>query len=141
MKCMNGDCENTTAKGGGNRLMLMPDHGGTPTQRWICIPCLNSLVNGDRGMSLKPRTPLRQFAYEMERQLKANDDKGGWYSCSAQFLLKEATNHLNALKRTIRSKTKKSSEKDPLILDDAADVANFMMMIVDQWVAGQLEMD
>lgn len=141
MKCVNGDCANTIKQGGGMRLLVMADSGAPPIQRWMCIACWNATLNGEPQIALKPRTEVRQFTYEMERQLKANEDKGGWHggACDAEFLLSEATNHLNALKRTIKSKTKKSSEKDQLIMDDTADVANFMMMIVDLWVSDSLE--
>ena len=137
MKCLNDTCVNEHHQGHGRRFLMIPDTGLTPTQVWICEPCWKDLHDGV-FMYRHVRGEILPFAKEMEHQLQENDDKGGWQGCTAEFLLSEATSHLNALKRTIKAKTLSSDEKDARIRDDAADAANFIMMIFDLWVRGSL---
>jgi hypothetical protein len=84
---------------------------------------------------------VRRFAIVMERELVTNDHKGDWHGCSVPWLLSEMTNHKRALQRQavkLMAATAPEDgdcpERDDLrarILDDAADVANFAMMIAD----------
>jgi hypothetical protein len=74
--------------------------------------------------SLRP--PLRRFAIEMECWLRANDHKGGWRDCDPAWLLarlrEEAKELEQAMARGVGSEIRR----------EAADVANFAMMIADQ---------
>ena len=91
------------------------------------------------------RDEVKRFAEVMERELAANDDKGGWSGCSLSWLLSEMTNHKRELQTNAfqlqanETDTVMGSHGNPAadqallkrILDDAADVANFAMMIAD----------
>lgn len=79
------------------------------------------------------RGEIRIFANEMERQLRLNEHKGGWKDCDLKWLYSELSNHLEELKRFTRadSKSTLAYPGKVAILDNAADVANFAMMIAD----------
>lgn len=38
---------------------------------------------------MEPRAEVKSFAEEMEKQLRANEHKGGWNDCTARHLLDE----------------------------------------------------
>lgn len=83
------------------------------------------------------RPEVLTFACEMERQLRANDHKGGWQQCAPDWLfgrMREEENELLAAMVRV--------ELDPWhatagrttverVVHEAADVANFAMMIAD----------
>lgn len=90
------------------------------------------------------RDEVQRFAEVMERELKANDHKGGWKDCSLDWLFAELETHLKRLRanaygshilHTLADRV--GPEAGPptrtleYVLDDAADVANFAMMIAD----------
>ncbi len=85
------------------------------------------------------RPAVLAFAYAMETKLRVNDHKGGWARCSNGYLLRRLRNETkelaSALHRQNRSRKDWNSHA-PLILAEAADVANFAMMIAD--VCGNL---
>jgi hypothetical protein len=58
----------------------------------------------------------------MEMRLRANDHKGGWYDCTLQYLKKRLHEEVMELR---------SSRRDTRV-EEAADVANFAMMIADR---------
>jgi NTP pyrophosphatase (non-canonical NTP hydrolase) len=64
-----------------------------------------------------------RFAGEMQRQLNENCHKRGWHGMSNAWLLMRLTQETRELQRAI--KTGKH------IVEEAADVANFAMMIAD----------
>jgi len=74
------------------------------------------------------RPEVVKFAGLMERVLEKNDFKGGWKNTmSSGELLRRAGQELKELRAELREKV-----KDPKkIAMEAADVANFMMMIAD----------
>jgi hypothetical protein len=70
------------------------------------------------------RKAVQWFAEQMEKELKANDYKGGWDSCSEEYLLNRLKEELNEL------------ELSPIVdidmyISECADVANFAMMLAD----------
>ena len=79
------------------------------------------------------------FAAEMKRQLGANAHKGGWLGCEPNWLASELQMHMSRLMRAVNScpRPPAPAEKRAAIADDAADVANFAMMIAD--VMGALD--
>ena len=83
---------------------------------------------------MRPRREVAAFARLMERELRANDHKGGWkawQTVSALVRLREETDELaTALLR---------NESPSVIGEEAADIANFAMMIAD--MAGALRED
>ena len=75
---------------------------------------------------MKVRREVQLFAEAMERKLRENDYKGGWKDCPEDYLMTRITDELEELEA-----------KDSSILDEAADVANFLMMLCD--VRGHLQ--
>ena len=65
------------------------------------------------------------FAQEMETNLRANDCKGGWDGCSPKWLMNRLRQETAELRRAIEHGNPEA------ILSEAADVANFAMMIAD----------
>ena len=90
-------------------------------------------------MKLRPEVQL--FSEAMEERLRANDHKGGWDECGTPWLLKRLRDEVNELAGVV------NAEPIPYrggalavwrgnALHEAADVANFAMMIAD--VSGAL---
>jgi NTP pyrophosphatase (non-canonical NTP hydrolase) len=73
------------------------------------------------------RPSVIAFAQAMERKLRANDHKGGWHHDSAHALSARLREEHEELHRVIEERTASASD----VLDEAADVANFAMMIAD----------
>jgi hypothetical protein len=71
------------------------------------------------------RPEVLAFAVAMETRLRANDHKGGWGSCSAAHLLSRVADEFKELKRAV------GDLNGGDILHEAADVANFAMMVAD----------
>ena len=69
------------------------------------------------------RDPLARFVVEMERQLRKNDHKGHWSGCSQRWLLNRLKQETAELERALDS--------GKGITAEAADAANFAMMIAD----------
>jgi NTP pyrophosphatase (non-canonical NTP hydrolase) len=78
------------------------------------------------------RPPLAWFANEMERQLEENDYKRGWKNCTQRFLLKRLNQEVRELMKAIK-------QGKPYVVEEAADVANFAMMIADNFYDRQVK--
>ena len=77
----------------------------------------------------KPRdisTPLRLFAARMAEKLHKNDHKGTWDELSYEYLLARLRQETGELTEAIEARLPAND-----IIDEAADVANFAMMIAD----------
>jgi NTP pyrophosphatase (non-canonical NTP hydrolase) len=79
--------------------------------------------------STRPRRAVTTFAKDMEKRLRANDRKGrrGWESCSLHWLLDRLTEERDELLLALHG----ISDDGSSVIDEAADVANFAMMIAD----------
>jgi NTP pyrophosphatase (non-canonical NTP hydrolase) len=66
------------------------------------------------------------FAEDMEQKLRENDYKGGWKNCEVSFLIGAIEKELGELKEVVKN------GEFAKIIREAADVANFAMMIADQ---------
>lgn len=117
------------------------------------------LVLTRRGVSvkkLKLRPKVVAFAQAMERKLRKNDDKGGWSHCGTGWLLGRLLEEVYELADLARvdavtlgmlgivvdrvrrfQPTMKAHAAVETIRDEAADVANFTMMLTD--VCGGLQ--
>lgn len=71
------------------------------------------------------RSSVIWFAEEMEKKLIANDYKGGWDKCKMRDLLVRLREETDELALSLFGEVK------PEIITEAADVANFAMMIAD----------
>ena len=71
------------------------------------------------------RPEVLAFAIAMERELRANDYKGGWKECDSASLLQ----HLDEEVYELTEEAMKSTSEN--VLSEAADVANLAMMVAD----------
>lgn len=69
------------------------------------------------------RESVIKFAQSMEKELKANDYKGGWKGCDMRYLQSRLTQERKELTNAIKDGNKEQ------IVSECADVANFAMMI------------
>jgi NTP pyrophosphatase (non-canonical NTP hydrolase) len=77
-------------------------------------------MSDERGANV--RESVKDFSILMEIVLRGNDDKGGWDSEEREYLESRLSEELEELKE---AKTYEEIKKE------AADVANFAMMIAD----------
>ena len=76
---------------------------------------------------MKLRPVVRVFAEEMERILRANDYKDGWQECSSAYLMMRLKEEVAELELVSNSVMATAND----VLKEAADVANFAMMMGD----------
>lgn len=74
---------------------------------------------------IKPRSAVVRFAAEMERQLRENDHKGGWQGCNLWYLYERLLQEAGELGVVL------AGAREGNVDEEAADVANFAMMIAD----------
>ena len=74
------------------------------------------------------RAEVRWFAQQMELQLRANDWKGGWHNDGLAPLYGMLCQETHELAYAIFPRCEEEAER---IVKEAADVANFAMMIAD----------
>lgn len=68
------------------------------------------------------------FAAAMEKRLQANDHKGGWREEPVEFLFRRLKDEVRELELELRAYEPINRRR---VLHEAADVANFAMMIAD----------
>lgn len=91
-------------------------------------------VNLERAKKFEGLRPeVAKFAWEMEKQLQANEHKGGWGECDISFLIKELMMNEIALHRDAERVHIGMEEYVSSVIRRAANVANFAMMIADNW--------
>lgn len=94
-----------------------------------------------------PRLEVRRFAEVMEKELRENDHKGHWKDCTLGYLFKRLDEEVEELRSAVSEAHVNSFISDDggvgvngvpydcmavrKIRSEAADVANFCMMIVD----------
>jgi hypothetical protein len=96
---------------------------------------LGTEIEPERGAaSASPRAEVLWFAQEMEGKLRANDHKGHWDGCRFDYLSRRLAEESEELNKAILASsgqiTLTRAEADRII-HEAADVANFAMMIAD----------
>jgi len=69
---------------------------------------------------------VAKFAAAMEKKLLYNSHKGGWRELDYKYLFRRIHEELGELEKAVDAKT-----KPDIVLDEAADVANFAMMIAE----------
>lgn len=81
------------------------------------------------------REEVLWFATKMEDKLKENDHKSGWDMMDLPSLLERAVQEFEELRITIEAAGGMDGPVDEeavkTIIDETADVANFMMMMAD----------
>lgn len=74
------------------------------------------------------RGVVREFAEAMEAKLKANDHKGGWERMTPSWLRRRLDTELREFDRA-----RKAGQPAVEVLAEAADAANFLMMLADNY--------
>ena len=74
------------------------------------------------------RKEVAEFAESMEARLVEHEYKGGWQECSIDFLICGLRMNVANLQIAIYEGMSKAA-----VTKDAADVANYAMMIADRW--------
>lgn len=85
-----------------------------------------TIINGDVVMVVEPlrlRPEVRKFAEAMERKLRENEGKGSWKDCELEYLRKRVHQEVDEFIGSLGGGID--------VLGEAADVANFLMMICD----------
>lgn len=79
------------------------------------------------------RKEVQEFAEAMEMQLLKHDDRPGWKDCNTHWLWLRIKQELDELRELLFDENGKLQEKINItkVLLEAADVANFCMMIAD----------
>jgi hypothetical protein len=75
---------------------------------------------------LKHREVLVWFTAQMEQKLRANDYKGGWHDSKLDDLFDGLLEEVEELRDVVKAR------KGAHIIEEAADVANFCMMLADR---------
>ena len=79
------------------------------------------------------RKEVQKFSEDMEHKLVKNDHKSGWGNCTSSYLLLRLKEEVKELETAVRNN---KSTGD--VITEAADVANFAMMIADNARKGKL---
>jgi NTP pyrophosphatase (non-canonical NTP hydrolase)/uncharacterized coiled-coil protein SlyX len=87
---------------------------------------LGGWTRGGRATAT-PRSEVLEFADDMERKLRENDHKGGWDGDEPKALLKRLREEVDELAKALASPNRQNDR----VIDEAADVGNFAMMIAD----------
>lgn len=93
------------------------------------VPPINITINvnsGEEGLPIRPE--VLDFAIDMETKLTKNDHKGGWEGRTIEELLAHVEDELGELKAAIQLRLSPSE-----IRFEAADTANFLMMLADNY--------
>jgi hypothetical protein len=105
------------------------DARGLPlSAQLLCSPCYDAFVVFMAGPIL--RDTVRWFAEKMEARLAANDDRDGWADEDDQYLMDRLGEETRELVVTL-AQAAVSTGLAQEVVHEAADVANFAMMIAD----------
>lgn len=91
---------------------------------WSCNRA--RFFNGLTAADLRPE--VLAFAHEMEKQLRANEHKGGWKDCRLSFLMEELFRNYSSI-----STAHLEGNRQDVLRRRASNVANFAMMIADNF--------
>ena len=88
---------------------------------------------------IKPRPAVEWFAAQMEARLQENDDKSGWLG--SHFTIRDAIRRVRQELRELEWEISYNNPRSPyyhanrpraLIFHEAADAANFLLMVADR---------
>lgn len=99
---------------------------------------LGALVRHKQLMPTIGRPEVIAFAMAMEAKLQKNDHKGGWDGMTPRKLLQRLKQETRELDRLLPARRKSPGTRAD-VLGEAADVANFAMMVAD--VCGALDLE
>lgn len=92
------------------------------------LTALSTIEGSGEPVSFRPS--VRWFAEQMELALQRNDRKGGWSNCSDDFLWQRLGSEREELRYAMFPDDPSAVDKEQVVAE-AADVANFAMMIAD----------
>lgn len=87
---------------------------------------VGSLPGMKQLIETTPRPEVQWFARRMEKKLQANDHKQHWSKCNNDYLIHRLYQEAHELWSAIQN-----GEPIENIISEAADVANFALMIAD----------
>jgi NTP pyrophosphatase (non-canonical NTP hydrolase) len=92
---------------------------------------LSSLEEAVRNLKAEPKlsNEVLWFAAEMEKKLNRNRWKGHWEAASDEYLMKRAREELVEVQDELNRSN--PGMFHPKVVEEAADVANFMLMLAD----------
>lgn len=93
----------------------------------LCEPVLERLL-GELEEFRQLRESVRWFAGEMEKKLKAHDDRPGWKKDHFEVLFHRLVEEANELAECLHPVNTLGTTR---LIKEAADVANFAMMLAD----------
>ncbi|ARF70707.1 hypothetical protein B7C51_24855 (plasmid) [Paenibacillus larvae subsp. pulvifaciens] len=76
---------------------------------------------------IKLRPEVQWFAEQMELKLRENDHKGGWADCLIEHLLRQVPREYRELLKALLW-----DDLPDEVIREAADIANYAMMIADR---------
>lgn len=112
-------------------------------EQWL--EARNVSQNRNNAMLPAVRESVNWFSKEMEAKLALNDHKGGWASCDVRWLLNRLEDEFYELENVILTRESERHLRsageglsivdtdNESIIKEAADVANFAMMIADKF--------
>lgn len=107
---------------------VLKDHDAPiPQEDALLFEAIESRAEITAERQLRPA--VQAFAEAMERKLRKNEHKGGWKDCTWDWLYSRMTDEMCELARAARAADHDGSKRG--LLEEAADVANFAMMIAD----------
>jgi hypothetical protein len=99
---------------------------------------MNSVrIVDEKGKFTRIRGEVVAFAEDMERKLKLNDHKGRWHAESLSYLFSRLHEKLTELEAAIMLIRSSDHESVQHVVNEAADVGNFAMMIADNAKLGE----
>lgn len=109
-----------------NKLELLEKHNNAQSV------VLAGAVQALGGAPVMAREPVVWFAEQMEKKLAEHDDSDSYGGCSDDWLLKRLREEAQELEDVLPGgKVPMSKTRSEEIISEAADVANFAMMIAD----------
>lgn len=87
----------------------------------------NFVQQMDPNLNPNPRRVVSEFAFDMEKQLKVNDHKGGWGIIAYDYFTHKLENQVYELQKELKKPNKDKHE----ITIRCANIANYAMMIAD----------
>lgn len=107
---------------------IVINNDGKLRLRWLWNIGRNIVWSGGAGcqpQEIRPRSEVIWFSEQMELKLAKNDHRPGWKDATYEYLLELMREHADKLERSILN------GNHAQVILDAADVANFAMMIAD----------
>lgn len=84
-----------------------------------------------KALDVTLRPEVRSFANAMEEKLRANDHKGGWEEMRPEWLTGRLKGEVEELCEAVHPAQGPADRFPDRIIGEAADVANFAMMVAD----------